>query len=98
MDGKNVFSEAELIVSRDDVAFWTNADIAAGVPANFKPFFDLAAGVQASFDERVREVSGESDLGFGLTAMPMPGHTPGHMGIMLESGKRCLDPTFLLAS
>ncbi len=91
VDGQNVFSNAELIVSGDDVAFWTSADIAAGAPDMFKPFFELAAGVVTSFGDRVREVSGEADLGFGMTAMPMPGHTPGHMGVMLESeGDRLL--------
>lgn len=85
VDGQNVFSGAELVVSGDDVAFWTNADIKAGAPEQFHPFFDLAGGVVQSFGDRVREVSGEADLGPGLTAMPMPGHTPGHMGVMLES-------------
>ncbi|MEO0378830.1 MAG: MBL fold metallo-hydrolase [Pseudomonadota bacterium] len=85
VDGQNVFTGAELIVSGDDVAFWTNADIKAGAPEAFQPFFELAAGVVQSFGDRIREVSGEADLGSGLTAMPMPGHTPGHMGVMLES-------------
>lgn len=85
VDGQNVFSNAELIVSGDDVAFWTNADIRAGAPEPFQAFFDLAAGVVQSFGDRVRPVSGEADLGAGMTAMPMPGHTPGHMGVMLES-------------
>ena len=84
-DNQNVFSGAELIVSADDVAFWTNEEIAAGAPDDFKPFFALAAGVVQSFGERVRTVTGEADLGLGLTAMPMPGHTPGHMGVLLDS-------------
>jgi len=84
-DGQNVFSQAELIVSGDDVAFWTNPDVKAAAPEGFHPFFDLAVGVVQGFGDRVREVSGEADLGAGMTAMPMPGHTPGHMGVMLES-------------
>ena len=85
VDGQNVFSGAELIVSANDVAFWTDPDVKAGAPEGFHSFFDLAVGVVQSFGDRVREVSGEADLGPGLTAMPMPGHTPGHMGVMLES-------------
>lgn len=30
--------------------------------------------------------TGETDLGAGLAAMPLPGHTPGHSGFMLSSG------------
>ncbi|MFL4471225.1 MBL fold metallo-hydrolase [Tateyamaria armeniaca] len=85
VDGQNVFTGAELVVSGDDVAFWTNEEIAAGAPDGFKPFFELATGVVQSFGDRLREVSGEASIGAGLTAMPMPGHTPGHMGVMLES-------------
>ena len=32
------------------------------------------------------DVQGEADLGHGMTAVPLPGHTAGHMGVMLESG------------
>lgn len=84
VDGKNPFEKAELVVHEADLGFWTNADVKAQAPENFHAFFDLAAGVTASFGERIKTVAGEADLGHGLTAMPMPGHTPGHMGIMVE--------------
>lgn len=85
VDGANPFSGAELIASVDDMNFWTSPDIKAKAPEGFRPFFDMASGAVASFGERVKTVSGEADLGNGMTAVPMPGHTPGHMGIMLES-------------
>jgi len=89
-EGQNIFSNAELIVSQDDLAFWTNPDMAAAAPDGFKFFFDLASNVVSSFGDRIKPVSGEADLGMGLTALPMPGHTPGHMGIMLEDSNEQL--------
>lgn len=83
--GNNPFTGAELICAQEDMDFWTSADVKAQAPAEAAPFFDLASGAVASFGERLRTVSGEADLGNGLTAMPLPGHTPGHMGVMIES-------------
>ena len=89
-EGQNIFSNAELIVSQDDLAFWTDPDMAAAAPDGFKPFFELATNVVNSFEDRIKTVTGEADLGMGLTALPMPGHTPGHMGIMLEDSNEQL--------
>lgn len=89
-EGQNIFSNAELIVSQDDLAFWTNPDMAAAARDGFKPFFELATNVVSSFGDRIKPVSGEADLGMGLTTLPMPGHTPGHMGIMLEDNNEQL--------
>lgn len=82
--GSNPFTAAELVVSENDLGFWMSAEIKAQVPENFHPFFDLAVATVNSFGERVKTVSGEAAIASGLTAMPLPGHTPGHMGVMVE--------------
>ncbi|MEM1074625.1 MAG: MBL fold metallo-hydrolase [Pseudomonadota bacterium] len=88
----NPFANATLHVSEADLAFWGNADIKSQAPADFQGFFDMATGAVAAFGERLAPFTGESDLGAGLIAMPLPGHTPGHTGFMLSSG----DDTLLL--
>ncbi|MEM9522819.1 MAG: MBL fold metallo-hydrolase [Pseudomonadota bacterium] len=85
VNGATPFSAATLVVSEVDRAFWTSAEMKAQAPEPFQPFFDLAAGTVAAFGERIKGISGEADLGEGLTAVPLPGHTPGHMGIRMES-------------
>ena len=40
----------------------------------------------AAYKGRTRLVNGAVDLVPGMTAMPLPGHTPGHMGVMLTDG------------
>ena len=82
----NPFGAARLVVDRNDIDFWNNADIKAQAPEGVQPFFDLAQATLARFGERVEAVSGEVSLGAGLTTIPLPGHTAGHMGVMLESG------------
>ena len=85
-DSGNPFANAGLIVSEADRGFWTDADIRAAAPEQFRGMFDMATGAVGSFAERVETVSGEAALAPGITAIPLPGHTPGHMGVMVESG------------
>lgn len=82
----NPFVNASLVASQDDIAFWSSSEIKAQAPEQFRSFFDMAVGATSAFGDKVRAVTGEADLGNGLTAVPLPGHTPGHMGVMLESG------------
>ena len=85
-DADAVFPNATLHVSATDLAFWTDATIAASVPDMAKPFFALAANVAKAYGARVMPFDGDADLGGGLTAIAMPGHTPGHTGYRLSSG------------
>lgn len=85
-DAGAVFPSASLHVAAPEFAFWTDAAIAASVPDSAKPFFALAAGVAAAYGDRVMPFDGDADLGGGITAIAMPGHTPGHTGYRLSSG------------
>jgi glyoxylase-like metal-dependent hydrolase (beta-lactamase superfamily II) len=80
------FPKATLHVSKTDVDFWTSEDIAGKAPDAAKPFFALARGVAGAYGDRVTPFDGEADLGGGITAMPLPGHTVGHSGLRLSSG------------
>ncbi|WP_068316707.1 MBL fold metallo-hydrolase [Aliiruegeria sabulilitoris] len=90
MDGKPVFPNAEMIVSEADRAFWTNDQIKAQFPEQFRGMFDLAKATLAAYGDKLRVIEGEADVAPGVTARPMPGHTVGHTGYMLESGSDSL--------
>jgi glyoxylase-like metal-dependent hydrolase (beta-lactamase superfamily II) len=85
-DAGAVFPNATLHVSSTDLAFWTDAAIAGAAPDMAKPFFALASSVASAYGARVMPFDGDADLGLGLTAIAMPGHTPGHTGYRLSSG------------
>ena len=84
--GEAVFPNAEVVVSAADVAFWTDSATRAAAPAEAAPFFDLAAAFVAAYRDRLREIEGEAEVTPGVTAVPLPGHTPGHTGFRLDSG------------
>ncbi|MGX9355135.1 MBL fold metallo-hydrolase [Roseobacteraceae bacterium S113] len=82
----NPFVNAALRVASADIDFWTSADIQAQAPDAFKPAFDLARAALGGFGDRVDPfASQETSLAPGLTTVPLPGHTVGHTGLMLES-------------
>ena len=89
-DGKPVFEQAEFVVSETDQAFWSDAGNRAKAPEEARVFFDLATGALKAYGDRVRTISGETEVVPGVTAVPLPGHTPGHTGYRITSGSNSL--------
>ncbi len=84
-DGDAIFPNATLVVHEADQAFWTNPDNRAAADDDGKSYFDLASQVLSIYQERVRLIVGEEQIFPGVTALPLPGHTPGHCGLVLSS-------------
>lgn len=84
-DGAARFANAELVVQETEHAFWTDAAARAQAPDLAKGWFDEAAAMTQVYDGRLRLFDGEADVGSGLQAVALPGHTPGHAGYLLES-------------
>lgn len=72
-DGAVVFGGAEVILHQDEASHWAGSDA-------------TAAKVLNAYAGRIRTVSDGESLGSGMTAWPLPGHTPGHMGGRLAGG------------
>ncbi len=85
-----VFPSAAVQVSDVELAFWTND--AASAPEGVGDWFELARSVAAAYGERITPFAGEADLGGGLSALPMPGHTPGHAGYRIQRRPRAAPP------
>ncbi|WP_407519353.1 MBL fold metallo-hydrolase [Methylobacterium oryzisoli] len=90
-DGTARFPRAELVVQEAEAAYWSDPASRARAPAAMGPFFDTALAVLRAYAGRVRRVSGAADLAPGVVAVPLPGHTPGHAGVLIEeNGARLL--------
>ncbi|WP_223302659.1 MBL fold metallo-hydrolase [Halotalea alkalilenta] len=72
-----------LFVHRDELAFWTDEPIHAAAPDAFKPYFELAKNAFSAYDGRLVPFHHE-DILPGIQAVPLPGHTPGHTGFLLN--------------
>ncbi len=87
--GKPVFPQADVYVSKAENDFWLSKEIAAGAPKEMQPFFkmaqDSAAPYQASGHWKTLPGDGTGDVVPGIQAVDASGHTPGHRVYVVES-------------
>jgi glyoxylase-like metal-dependent hydrolase (beta-lactamase superfamily II) len=83
--GRAVFPNAELVVHEAEPRFWNDDTVMANAPDDMKAFVTLARTTMAAYGNRMRQVS-QGEVLPGITAVPAPGHTPGHTGWLLSSG------------
>ncbi len=84
-DGSAVFPTAELVLAEAERVFWADpARFAAD--ATLAAWQALAATVIDAYAGRLRTIPMDGVIVPGLTALPLPGHTPGHCGLRLDAG------------
>lgn len=76
--GEPLFPNASYIISKTEMAFWRDR-IEAGV-------VDQGPLVRMIEARGLRLIEMDEPLFPGLTALPLPGHTPGQIGLLVESG------------
>lgn len=86
LHGVPVFSKAEVVVNEADLTFWRDDAMMAKAGADAAPFFVAARTAFDAYADRLRPVSG-GDVAPGIALVPLPGHTPGHSGFHITSGK-----------
>lgn len=84
-DGKAAFPNAEIVVAEKEYAFWHDDAALTQASAEMKPFFNVARNGMKAYGSRIRKISG-GEIVPGLTAVPAPGHTPGHTLLRVSSG------------
>ena len=84
-DGKITVPNAEVFVDEADLNFWISESAQGQAIDMSKPWFDIARQWKTIYDGRIATFKGETDLGNGISSFPLPGHTPGHSGIRVES-------------
>ena len=77
------FPKAVLHANGVEVDFWNNAGSTDDAVV-------LARKAMAGFGSRLQRFSGAAAVLPGVTAVPLPGHTPGHTGYMIASGDETL--------
>jgi glyoxylase-like metal-dependent hydrolase (beta-lactamase superfamily II) len=88
-EGKPAFANAEVVLTEKEYAFWHDDGMLSQAPAEKKPFFESARKAVKAYGNRVRRMK-EGEIIPGLTAIPAPGHTPGHAMVQIASGKETL--------
>ena len=85
-EGVAAFPNAELVVQEAEWAYWTAEETLSNAPDDFKLFVQLAQAAVKPYEGRVRLIATDMEVAPGVSAMALPGHTPGHTGYLVESG------------
>jgi glyoxylase-like metal-dependent hydrolase (beta-lactamase superfamily II) len=86
-DGKRVFPNAEVFVSKAESDFWLSPEIAAKAPKDAQQFFLSARGIAAPYLDagKWHTFSDSETLLDGMKLVSLHGHTPGHTGYEFSS-------------
>jgi glyoxylase-like metal-dependent hydrolase (beta-lactamase superfamily II) len=88
--GKPNYPNAELVMHEREPEHWfDDARMAKGNDREKKLFFQAGREQVAPYKDRWRLFTG-GEVFPGVTALPRPGHTPGHTTFMVKSGKEQL--------
>ncbi|KAB1071465.1 MBL fold metallo-hydrolase [Methylobacterium planeticum] len=88
-EGQAAYPNAEVVLHADEAAHWLGDAALARAPAEAKPYFEGAQKALAPYGDRMRTITG-GEVAPGVTAVPLPGHTPGHTGFRIVSGGETL--------
>ena len=94
--GRPAFPNARYVLSETEWEFWTGArsDLSAlQVPASARESLQsMARRALGALRHQIEAVPNECEIVPGVRVIPAPGHTPGHLAVLLESeGQRLLN-------
>lgn len=86
--GRKFFPNAELVVHENEPRHWhDDAAMAQASERAKKLYFQCAREQVAPYHNVMHTFSGPTEVFPGVRSVPLPGHTPGHSGYMISSGK-----------
>lgn len=87
--GHAAFPNAELVAHRREVEFWRDDGNLSRASERARGNFRIARHAFDAYGDALRTFD-EGEVLPGIAAIPLPGHTDGHTGYLLESGDQGL--------
>ena len=89
--GEKLFPNAELVVHENEPKHWQDDAAMNAAPQRAQDlYFRCAREQMAPYHNRMKTWTTATDVFPGIRSMPLHGHTPGHSGYMVSSGKDSL--------
>jgi glyoxylase-like metal-dependent hydrolase (beta-lactamase superfamily II) len=86
-NGQLLFPNAELVMHENELPYWFDDGVMAKADERSRKLYFLAGREQVTpYKSRTRRFR-EGEVFPGVTAVPSPGHTPGHTAYLVASGK-----------
>jgi glyoxylase-like metal-dependent hydrolase (beta-lactamase superfamily II) len=87
--GNAIYPNAEVVLHETEAAFWLDRDEASGATERIRRNIAKTAVTTAPYRARMRTVR-DGEAVPGISALLLAGHTPGHTGWLIQSGKDSL--------
>ncbi|MGB3865594.1 MAG: MBL fold metallo-hydrolase [Xanthobacteraceae bacterium] len=85
-DGSRIYPNAELLIHEDEVRHWNDDEAMAAAPERKRiRYFEAARRQLGPYRQQLRTIR-EGEVFPGVTAVPIPGHTPGHTAYRIADG------------
>jgi glyoxylase-like metal-dependent hydrolase (beta-lactamase superfamily II) len=84
-DGER-FPNASYVISAAEWDFWTDPNTPSRIPDAFKGMALGSARILKTIEKKVERRKDGDTVAPGLTYVATPGHTPGHMSVLIENG------------
>ena len=84
-DDEIAFPNASLHLHEAELDFWRDRVTRNNLPDEIRPFFDFAQKAFAAYGNCLSTFRDEDEVAPGITAVHLPGHTPGHSGMQIGS-------------
>jgi glyoxylase-like metal-dependent hydrolase (beta-lactamase superfamily II) len=92
-DGKASFPNARYVIAKSEWDFWTQEPNLSPMPVDDHLKHLLIAAAEQGLtplQNHIDQIENEVEIVPGIYAVPAPGHTPGHMALLISSGKEHL--------
>lgn len=80
------FPNARYVIAAAEWDFWTNPDTATRIPDALKGMALGSSRILKALEKKVERRKDGDTVAPGLTYLATPGHTPGHMAVLIENG------------
>jgi glyoxylase-like metal-dependent hydrolase (beta-lactamase superfamily II) len=87
--GQILFKNAQIHLNSDELQFWFNDEIYNSLDDSIRFYFDIARTSLTPYKQEgmIKTFKPNADMGGGIFAVPLKGHTAGHSGYRINSGK-----------
>ena len=84
-DGKAAFPKAEIVMSKQELAYWSGLGGNDDLDENVAAWLALSKKLLSAYEGRIRTVEAGGGIADGIKFVSLIGHTPGHQGVEFES-------------
>jgi glyoxylase-like metal-dependent hydrolase (beta-lactamase superfamily II) len=88
--GTPFLPKAQIVASEVDWDFTHDSAVYAALSKDLQGFFDVSRAMVAPYEAGKTLIAAGHEIAPGLTSVAMPGHTPDHLGLRIDSGNESL--------